>query len=145
MIEALRHVEVWFAGEAREERTNEYQYAGPAWQLVAGLEFRSRHGSYFVEYKFSQAWLDGALTGDESWKNFNLAGDVVRHIRRWISGIEPKHGRFSTMLASHQLVAGGGYSWRRATSAAATPDPVKWPRDPGGAATLLLFKAWPAI
>lgn len=115
---ALPHVEVWFPGEAREERTNEYQYTGPAWQLVAGLEFRSGRGSYFAEYKFSQAWIAGALTGDESWKNFNMPGDVLRQVMRWWSGAEPKHGRFSTTLAAHQIVAGGGYWLQRGAAVA---------------------------
>ncbi len=116
---ALPHVEVWFPGEKLEERTNEYQYAGPAWQLVAGLEFRSGRGSYFVEYKFSYAWIAAALTGDESWKNFNMPGDVLRQVMRWWSGAPPKHGRISTTLAAHQIVVGGGYWWQR--GAAASP------------------------
>ncbi len=116
---ALPHVEVWFPGEAREDRTNEYQYTGLAWQIVAGLEFRSGRGSYFAEYKFSQDWIAGALTGDESWKNFNMPGDVLRQIARWWSGAAPRHGRFSTTLAAHQIVVGGGYWWPRGAAAAA--------------------------
>jgi len=37
---ALPHVEVWSAGDPRERRTNEYQLAGGAAQLVAGLDLR---------------------------------------------------------------------------------------------------------
>lgn len=109
---ALPHVEVWFPGQPRDKRTNEYQYAGPAWQFVAGLEFRSGKFSYFLEYKFSYAWIAGALTGDESWKNFNMPGDLLRQILRWWSGDPPSEGRISTTLAAHQVLVGGGYWWQ---------------------------------
>jgi opacity protein-like surface antigen len=106
---ALPHVEVWFADEKRENRTNEYQFAGPAAQLVAGLELRVGRMSYYLEYKFSWAWISGALTGDESWKNFNMPGDLLRQLQRWLRGDEPRYGRFSTRLSAHQAVIGAGY------------------------------------
>lgn len=113
---ALPHVEVWSPDAAHAIRTNEYQLAGPAWQVVAGLDFRIGQWSYFVEYKFSYAWISGSLTGDQSWKNFNMPGDLLRQLRRWWSGTEPKFGRFSTVLGAHQIVAGGGYWFQRGTA-----------------------------
>ncbi len=109
---ALPHVEVWRPGEDREDRTSEYQYGGPAAQLVAGLELRSGNFSYFFEYKFSWASIKGAITGDESWKNFWMPGDLWRQFNRWWRGEEPKFGRFSTRLSAHQLLGGAGYWWR---------------------------------
>jgi hypothetical protein len=116
---ALPHVELWVPGEALENRTNEYQYAGPALQFVAGLELRTGRASYFLEYKFSFAWIGAALTGEESWKNFNMPGDLLRQLRRWWAGEPPKYGTFSTALGAHQAVIGAGYWWQRARPAAA--------------------------
>lgn len=110
---ALPHVEVWSPNAGREHRTNEYQLAGPAWQFVAGLDFRIGQWSHFVEYKFSYAWISGSLTGDHSWMNFNMPGDLVRQFMRWWRGTEPKFGRFSTTLGAHQIIAGSGYWFRR--------------------------------
>lgn len=112
---ALPHVEVWFPGETT--RTNEYQYAGPAAQFVAGVELRHGRFSYFLEYKYSFAWIAGALTGGESWKNFNMPGDLLRQLRRWWRGDTPVFGRFSTTLAAHQAAFGAGWWWQRARAA----------------------------
>lgn len=109
---ALPHVEVWPAGAGREQRTNEYQLAGPAAQAVAGLEFRTGKLSYFIEYKFTYAWISGALTGDQSWLNFNIPGDLWRQLGRWWRGEAPRYGHFSTRLGAHQMVAGAGYWWK---------------------------------
>jgi hypothetical protein len=114
---AIPHTEVWFRGDSRAVRTSEYQFAGPAAQLVAGLEFRTGRGSYFVEYKFTQAWIHSALTGDQSWLNFNMPGDLWRQFRRWLWDEEPKLGRISTTLGAHQIVVGAGYRWTRAPPA----------------------------
>ncbi len=105
---ALPHVEIWFAGEGRENRTNEYQFAGPAAQAVAGLEIRTGRVSTLVEYKFTWAALSGALTGDESWKNFNMPGDLTRQFLRWWRGEKPRLGTFETHLSAHQIVVGVG-------------------------------------
>lgn len=104
---ALPHVEVWHPGEP--QRTNEYQLGGPAAQFVAGLELRTGKVSYFVEYKFSWASISGALTGDKSWLNFNMPGDLLRQASRWWRGEPAQYGTFSTELAAHQIVAGAGY------------------------------------
>ncbi len=114
---ALPHVEVWFPGEASKLRTSEYQYAGPAVQVLAGLEFRTGKMSYFVEYKFTYAWISAALTGDRSWRNFDIPGDLLRQVGRWWSGEESKIGRISTTLAAHQAVVGAGYWVRQAPAA----------------------------
>lgn len=116
---ALPHVEVWRPGENREDRTSEYQYAGPAAQLVAGLELRSGNFSYFLEYKFSWASIKGVITGDESWKNFWMPGDLWRQFMRWWRSEPPKHGSFSTRLSAHQLLGGAGYWWRPGRAPAA--------------------------
>lgn len=106
---ALPHVEVWFPGESRELRTNEYQYAGLAAQALAGLEIRVGRVSYFVEYKLSLARISAALTGDESWLNFDLPGDLLRQLGRWQRGEAPALGRIETTLAAHQAAFGAGY------------------------------------
>lgn len=130
---AVPHVETWFTGEDGP-RTNEYQYAGPAAQVVAGLELRTGKASYFIEYKFQYAWIAAALTGDQSvsWKQSPLAGtvprwllepfvglmelpgDLYRQARRWWTGGPQPKGRISTTLAAHQVVVGAGYWWQRA-------------------------------
>ncbi|MBL8567188.1 MAG: lipid A oxidase [Hyphomicrobiaceae bacterium] len=114
---AVPHVEVWFKGEKLENRTNEYQYVGPAASAMAGLELRVGRISYYLEYKLSWASISGLLTGDESWKNFNLPGDLLRQFRRWWSGDTAAYGSFSTTLTAHQVVIGGG--WRLTPTPAA--------------------------
>ena len=106
---AFPHTEVWFKGEPRATRTYEYQYAGPAMQGVAGLELKVGKVSYFLEYKFSYAWINGALTGKRSWQNWDVFGDLWRQFRRWSSGEKPKHGDFKTTLGAHQILLGIGY------------------------------------
>ncbi len=137
---AVPHVEVWFAGEGAKSRTHEYQYAGPAAQLMAGLELRVGRGSYFVEYKFIWASLSGTLTGGRSWSLKDLKspwlprwlvepfvgltempGDLWRQLERWRSGEAPKQGTFATSLSLHEVVIGAGYVWPGATAAPPAP------------------------
>lgn len=118
---ALPHVEVWFPGGARDDRTSEYQYAGPAAQALAGLEIRTGKVSYFLEYKFTWARISAALTGDESWMNFMLPGDLWRQLGRWRRGEAPRLGRIETTLAAHQIAAGAGYWWQVRRPALAAP------------------------
>ncbi len=115
---AVPHVEVWFKGEKLENRTNEYQYAGPAASAMAGLELRVGRMSYYLEYKLSWASISGLLTGNESWKNFNLPGDLLRQFLSWWNGEKPAYGDFSTTLTAHQVVVGGGWRITRAPSPA---------------------------
>jgi hypothetical protein len=137
---AVPHVEAWFAGEPPEKRTNEYQYAGPAVQFLAGLELRIGRASYYVEYKFVWSAIEAALTGGKSWSLKNLKsdwlprwfvepfsgltempGDLWRQFSRWRAGAAPAEGTLETSLASHQIVIGGGYVWPSTASAAAGP------------------------
>ena len=118
---ALPHVEVWFPGGERDDRTSEYQYAGPAAQALAGLEIRFGKVSYFLEYKVTWAQISAALTGDESWMDFMLPGDLLRQLGRWWRGEEPKLGRVETSLTAHQVALGAGYWWQLRHPAAAVP------------------------
>ncbi|AHB48249.1 hypothetical protein W911_07405 [Hyphomicrobium nitrativorans NL23] len=117
---ALPHVEVWFPGEEESRRTNEYQFAGPAAQLLAGIEFRSGNMSYFVEYKFTWAHISAALSETQSWRNFDMPGDLLRQLGRWWRGETDRLGGVRTTLAAHQVVGGAGYWLKRAP---ATPAP----------------------
>lgn len=114
---ALPHVEVWFPGGARDDRTSEYQLSGAAWQTLAGLELRVGKVSYFIEYKFTHAWIAGALSGDESWMNFNMPGDLWRQFSRWWRGEPPALGRITTRLGAHQIAGGAGYWFARSRPA----------------------------
>lgn len=139
---AVPHVEVRFTGEQKDQWTNEYQYAGPAFQLIAGLELRSGRGSYFVEYKFIWSSIAAALTGGKSWSLKDLdslwlprwfvepfsgltemPGDLWRQFSRWRSGEAPAEGNFSTRLTSHQLVLGAGYVWPKTAPTTGAPQP----------------------
>ena len=106
---AIPHTEVRLTGGDRADRTSEYQYGGPAAQLLFGLEYQVGKVSYFVEYKFSYAWIHGAITGNTSWKNWDMPGDLLRQFRRWWRGAEPRIGEFQTTLGAHQIIIGAGY------------------------------------
>lgn len=133
---ALPHVEVWIEGEGEDKRTNEYQYAGPAAQLVAGLEMRRGNASYFLEYKFSLAWIKGGFTAGKSSDTSKVLrsslprwlvepfigisefpGDMARQVARWWRGEPPRYGTFGTTLAAHGLYVGAGYWWQRTPNA----------------------------
>jgi lipid A oxidase len=118
---ALPHTEVRFTGEPRETRTSEYQFAGPAAQILAGLELKIGRMSYFLEYKFNYAWIWGAMTGGHSWKNWNMPGDLWRQFDRWRKGEKPKYGEFYTTLGAHQINVGAGYRWPGKAPAAVVP------------------------
>jgi len=118
---ALPHVEVWPKGEGEDAKTNEYQLGGPAAQGVVGIEIPLPHGSIFLEYKFTYASLNTNLTGGKTpaWCNCDFVSDAVRNTWRWFKGEQPAYGHFSTTIATHQLVAGGGY--RLGSRAAVAP------------------------
>ena len=64
---AYPHVEMQRMGAPRESRTYTYQIAGPAFQVLAGIEWRfSPRFSLFAEYKLSCAAISGALLGGGS-------------------------------------------------------------------------------
>lgn len=137
---AVPHVETRFTGEPPENWTNEYQYTGPAFQILAGLELRIGRGSYYVEYKFVWSAIKAALTGGRSWSLKDLKsgwlprwfiepfsgltempGDLWRQFTRWRTGAAPAEGTLETTLTSHQLVVGGGYVWPARAPAVAGP------------------------
>lgn len=114
---ALPHTEVRFRNE-KQYRTSEYQYGGPTVQLLAGLELRRGNASYFVEYKFTTAWITGFITGgDTTLANGLIFGDLWRQFRRWLNSEEPKFGRVETRLSSHQAFIGIGYYAQHANPA----------------------------
>ena len=125
---AVPHVEVGFTGH--RQWTNQYQYAGPAFQLLAGLELRRGRGSFFIEYKFIWASISAALTNGHSWslKKLKLTwlprwliepfsglselpGDLWNQFARWSKGDMPADGNIRTQLSAHTVVIGGGYAW----------------------------------
>lgn len=98
----LPHTEVQIAGSS-QPRTYEYNYAGPAAQALAGLEFRLPRLSFFVEYKFTYGDYEAPLSQmNGSW----LFLDIWRQISRWLNGEEPPGGHVTTQIVSHQVVGG---------------------------------------
>lgn len=84
-------------------RTYEYQYAGPCAQALFGLEFRTKTGTVFVEYKFTFADYSGPLTHRDG---AILPIDLWRQFSRWWSGEAPPGGFAGARLTSHNLVSG---------------------------------------
>lgn len=140
---SVPHVEVRFKGEEPGRWTNEYQYAGPAFQVLAGLELRSGRASYYIEYKFIWSSIEAALTGGKSWSLQDLKvswlpdwliepfvgltempGDLWRQYVRTRDGEAPAEGRISTRLISHQMFLGAGYVWPGAVPAHIPPNPA---------------------
>ena len=113
---SLPHSEMHLATDPA--RTYEYQYAGPTAQALFGIEFRSRTGSVFLEYKFTIADYRAPVTHrDGSW----LPIDMWRQFSRWWSGTEPPGGWGETRLTSHQVVGGFLVRFVPAGTAAAAP------------------------
>ncbi|MEQ1652711.1 MAG: hypothetical protein ABL897_09500 [Hyphomicrobium sp.] len=84
-------------------RTYEYQYTGLNGQALAGVEFRTKTGSVFFEYKFTLADYVAPVTHtDGNW----LPMDMWRQFSRWWSGTAPPGGWASTRLTSHQVIGG---------------------------------------
>jgi lipid A oxidase len=72
---AYPHVEMQRAHLPVETRTYEYQVAGPAFQVLGGVEWRFRpRFSLFVEYKLSCAAIRGDLVGGGT-----VAADLCTH------------------------------------------------------------------
>lgn len=88
---ALPHVEI--SGTHEAGRTYVYEVAGPALQVLAGLELRLAGSSLFVEYKLTFADMSPEI-------------------------IHGKTGNFFTRLLSHQII--GGIAMRVSTAAPAT-------------------------
>lgn len=86
-------------------RTYEYQYTGPAFQGLIGIEFRIPRMSYFFEYKFTFASYQMPLTHRDGTL---LIFDIWRQLKRAWAGELPPGGYLSTLLASHEGIAGLG-------------------------------------
>jgi hypothetical protein len=83
---AIPHVEVGRTGWPLKTRTFEYQIAGPAVQVLGGVEWRvSSHISFFLEYKLSCSAITGKVKGG---------------------------GSVETNLCTHQLLAGPAWHLR---------------------------------
>ncbi|MFM9941094.1 MAG: outer membrane protein [Hyphomicrobiaceae bacterium] len=101
----LPHTEIQFIGDA--ERTYEYQYTGPAGQVLAGVEVRLPRVTLFLEYKFTLSRQDAPLTGRDNKASFGYT-DFFVQLAAWWRGEQPKHGTVRTWLASHQVIGGVG-------------------------------------
>jgi len=101
---SLPHSEVQLRGE--HKRTYEYQYTGPAYQMVFGVEFRLPKLTYFVEYKWTSASYRAPLHYRETKSLFS---DIAHQFSRWRSGREPEGGWATTRLTSHQVISGMGF------------------------------------
>ena len=111
---SLPHTEVQLNHESN--RTYEYQYTGPAFQLLIGVEFRIPRLSYFVEYKWTTASYRAPLH-DRDGKS--LFSDLANQFARWRSGKEPEGGWATTRLTSHQVISGMG--WRTSPAVVGAP------------------------
>lgn len=100
---ALPHTEVQLKGTPG--RTYAYEYAGPAAQLLIGIEIRVPRLSYFVEYKFTVAPYRVPLHNRDGDA---LPFDLWDQFKRWMSGGAPAAGWASTQLTSHQIIGGMG-------------------------------------
>ncbi|HFQ15326.1 MAG TPA: hypothetical protein ENK41_03135 [Rhodobacteraceae bacterium] len=109
---SLPHSEVQFKGS--RVRTYEYQYTGPAFQFLIGLEFRIPRLSYFIEYKFTYAPYEVPLSKRDG---SILPIDLYHQFRRWWSGKQPEGGWAWTTLISHQVIGGMGVRIARTPSA----------------------------
>mgnify|MGYP001300200451 CR=1 FL=1 len=98
---SLPHSEMHLATDPA--RTYEYQYTGPTAQALFGLEFRTRTGSVFLEYKFTIADYRAPVTHRDGSL---LPIDLWNQVSRWWSGAEPPGGWGETRLTSHQVVGG---------------------------------------
>ena len=101
---SIPHTEIQFADETH--RTYEYQYVGPAGQVLAGLEIRLPQTTIFIEYKFTLARNAAPLSGRDN-KGWGFV-DFPSQLFSWLRGEKPAHGTMTTILASHQVIAGTG-------------------------------------
>lgn len=100
---SIPHTEIGFREDLT--RTYEYQYTGPAFQALFGLEFQLPKFSVFLEYKFTFADYQAPLTyRNGSW----VIQDLWAQFNDWRAGKSGKNGTLSTKLTSHQLIGGLG-------------------------------------
>lgn len=99
---SLPHTEVGLVAEGK--RTYEYQFAGFAGQLLAGIEVPLGRVSLFFEYKFTYAPYGVPLSHEPyGWVFFT---DVWRQLRAWWTGEKPPGGVLTTTLATHHGISG---------------------------------------
>jgi lipid A oxidase len=98
---SLPHTEIGLRGE--NTRTFEYQFAGFAGQVLAGIEVPVGRTSLFLEYKFTYAPYSVPLSQRDGHL---LVTDVWRQFRSWVTGEKPPGGRLSTTLATHHGIGG---------------------------------------
>jgi hypothetical protein len=99
---AVPHTEVGFARE--KERTYEYQFAGLAWQGLAGIEVRLGRVSLFFEYKFT--FSPYAVPLSLTHTGGLLVSDLWRQLKAWLAGRAPPGGTLRTTLITHHAVSG---------------------------------------
>jgi hypothetical protein len=97
------HTEVGLVAE-QGKRTYEYQFAGFAGQVLAGIEIPLGRTSLFFEYKFSYAPYSVPLSHEHyGWV---FVTDVWRQFRAWWNGEKPPGGTLTTTLATHHAISG---------------------------------------
>lgn len=97
------HTEVGLQAEAGK-RTYEYQFAGFAGQVLAGIEVPLGRTSIFFEYKFTYAPYSVPLSHEPyGWV---FVTDVWRQFRAWMTGEKPPGGTLTTTLATHHGISG---------------------------------------
>lgn len=97
------HTEVGLRAETGK-RTYEYQFAGFAGQVLAGIEVPLGRASVFFEYKFTYAPYSVPLSHEPyGWV---FVTDVWRQFRAWMSGEQPPGGALTTTLATHHGISG---------------------------------------
>ncbi|MEL6373842.1 MAG: hypothetical protein AAFR04_07720 [Pseudomonadota bacterium] len=101
---SLPHTEIHFKGAPK--RTYEYQYTGPAFQALGGIELPvGGRLSLFIEYKLTVAPYAAPL---HRRNGTILAEDVWRQWLDWWRGVAPPGGWATTRLVSHQIAGGLG-------------------------------------
>jgi hypothetical protein len=99
---SLPHTEIGFKDE--NARTYEYQFAGLAGQVFAGLEIPVGPLSVFIEWKFTHAPYSVPLSHEPyGWL---LVTDVWRQFRSWMARETPPGGVLTTTLNTHHGAAG---------------------------------------
>ncbi|HEX7076198.1 MAG TPA: hypothetical protein VF226_19345 [Hyphomicrobiaceae bacterium] len=96
------HTEVGLTSEPK--RTYEYQFAGFAGQVLAGIEVPLGRVSLFFEYKFTYAPYSVPLSHEPN--GWVFVTDIWRQFRAWWTGEEPPGGILTTTLATHHAISG---------------------------------------
>lgn len=97
------HTEIGLRADGRT-RTYEYQFAGFAGQVLAGIEIPLGRVSLFFEYKFTYAPYSVPLSHEPS--GWVFVTDVWRQFRASWAGEDPPGGVLTTTLATHHGISG---------------------------------------